>query len=312
MYKLAEENSALIAGLSPTVSVSLTAKNGNDSIDTTGTGVSEDYFRIKNYEVSEGRFIQYADIASRLNVCVVGNYVAQELYGSRALGQEIKLNGNVFTIVGIMTEEDDSTEGSTDDVLFIPYSVAARLSGNATISSYSFSAADEDSAAELKTVLENYLYEVFSSDDYYRVMSMSEMLDTMTDVMGKLMLGLSAIAAISLLVGGIGIMNIMLVSVTERTREIGIRKSLGAKRKDIMRQFIIEAGTTSSIGGIVGIILGIFFAKIAASLMDFSASASIAAIAIAFFVSLSIGVIFGYLPASKAAKLNPIDALRYE
>jgi putative ABC transport system permease protein len=162
------------------------------------------------------------------------------------------------------------------------------------------------------TIIKNMLYDVFDDEDAYRVFSASEMIDTINEMNASIALVLVGIVGISLVAGGIGIMNIMLVSVTERTREIGIRKSLGAKRKDIMRQFIIEAATTSSAGGIIGIIVGIAAAYAAGIVMDMTVAPSWNAVAIAFSVSVAIGMIFGYFPANKAAKMNPIDALRYE
>ena len=179
---------------------------------------------------------------------------------------------------------------------------------------------DENYIDESVAALEAALYAVFASDDYYTVTSMSEMLETMTSMINLLVGVLAGIAAISLVVGGIGIMNIMLVSVTERTREIGIRKSLGAKGRDIRSQFIIEAGTTSAIGGVIGIILGVVLANVFTALVGvvmagaegFSAVPSAGGIAVSFGVSVGIGILFGYLPANKAAKLNPIDALRYD
>ena len=179
---------------------------------------------------------------------------------------------------------------------------------------------NEDYVNESVAALEAALYEVFESDSYYTVTSMAEMLDTMTSMINILVGVLAGIAAISLVVGGIGIMNIMLVSVTERTREIGIRKSLGAKGRDIRSQFIIEAGTTSAIGGVIGIILGVVLANVFTALVGvvmagaegFSAVPSAGGIAVSFGVSVGIGILFGYLPANKAAKLNPIDALRYD
>ena len=210
------------------------------------------------------------------------------------------------------------------DIIYLPYTTALRLSGSADASMYMFTSTSKDTAATAKGIIENRLYKTFQSSDYYFVMTSAEMMDAMNAMMGTMMAVLVAIAAISLLVGGIGIMNIMLVSVTERTREIGIRKSLGAKRKDIRGQFIIEAGTTSAIGGVLGILVGIGLASLAGSLIGgmmtssmgggstFSAVPNLSSVAVAFGVSVGIGILFGYLPAKKAAALNPIDALRYE
>ena len=216
----------------------------------------------------------------------------------------------------------DNTEGSGDDVIFLPFGNALRASASPSVNLYLFTSTNKDSSAAAKGVIENRLFKTFQSSDYYMVMSSAEMMDAMNTMMDTMMVVLVAIAAISLLVGGIGIMNIMLVSVTERTREIGIRKSLGGKRRDIRSQFIIEAGTTSAIGGVLGIGLGVLMAQAAGVLVrglmssngggSFNAVPTVGAIAIAFGVSVAIGIAFGYLPANKAAKLNPIDALRYD
>ena len=188
-----------------------------------------------------------------------------------------------------------------------------------------FSCTGQDSANAGKALIENKLYSIYQTTDAYYVMTSAEQIQSLNMMVSVLMMVLVAIAAISLLVGGIGIMNIMLVSVSERTREIGIRKSLGAKRKDIRLQFIIEAGTTSALGGLIGIVLGMTVAFVAGVVLSgmmtsmmggsgatFQAVPTPGAIAIAFGVSVGIGVLFGYLPANKAAKMNPIDALRYE
>lgn len=311
MYALVEESESL-AAVSPSVSADVTLKIGSKSHSTAATGAGEDYDSIRNLTVEEGRFLQYIDIARRQKVCVVGTYIQDEFYSGSALGQSVKVNGEPYTIVGVLEEQSDSSEGSSDDCVIIPYTNAMKLTWNGTISSYSFSAADADSSSDAKTAIENRLYETFGSSDYYRVNSMAEMVETMSEMTGMIVTVLSVIAAISLLVGGIGIMNIMLVSVTERTREIGIRKSLGAKKKDIMSQFVIEAATTSSVGGVLGTLFGVALAYLAGNLLGMAAKPTLSAILIATLVSLAIGVLFGFLPANKAANLNPIDALRYD
>ena len=260
------------------------------------------------------------DMTGRKKACVVGQYLNQYYYGGAAVGQTLKVGGTTFTIVGVMAAEaSELEEGGTDDCVFVPYSTAARLSFTGTVSSYTITVQDTDQIAEAKTTLESALYAIFEDDDAYTVGSMAEMVEEMNSMVNMVIYILAGIAAISLVVGGIGIMNIMLVSVTERTREIGIRKALGARESAIMRQFVIEAATTSSLGGVLGIALGFGLSAAAtvviANVMPdtpITVSPSIAAVLIAFGVSAGIGIAFGYLPAKKAAVLNPIDALRYD
>ena len=237
------------------------------------------------------------------------------------MGQTITVGGVPFTVIGVLRQVGDNTEGSGDDILYLPYTSALRLNNTAQASVYMFTSTSRDTASVAKGLIEERLYQTYQDDTAYYVMTSAEMMDIMNTMTNTLMIVLVAIAAISLLVGGIGIMNIMLVSVTERTREIGIRKSLGAKRKAIRTQFIIEAGTTSAIGGVLGILVGVGLASVVGTLVSstmdtggvpFTAVPTPTSVAVAFGVSVGIGVLFGYLPANKAAALNPIDALRYE
>ena len=318
MYDIVEENSDYLDLCSPTVTMLGLAKVGSETLDsTTVQGVSEDYLDIAGVEVSSGRGLQYSDMATRAKVCVIGAYIDRAYFGGSAVGQTMRIYGTTFTIVGVLAQQDeDLEEGGSDDCIYLPYTTASRISGE--VSSYVITMKDENYIDQSVAALENALYEVFSSDDYYTVTSMAEMVETMTSMINILVGVLAGIAAISLVVGGIGIMNIMLVSVTERTREIGIRKSLGAKERYIMQQFVIEAASTSALGGVTGILLGdllsVAASVVATRLMgeSLSVSPTLAAVAAAFGISVGIGILFGYLPAKKAAVLNPIDALHYD
>lgn len=317
MFDWADQNPELFSQVSPNVTLSGTVKtssSGDDSIMTSCKGVSENYIDMKDMTVAFGRFLQYIDCEREMKTCVIGTYQALYFFNSAsgALNQELKINGVPYKIVGVLEETEDSTQSSGDDVIYIPYTTAMKASGSTVVSSYTVMATSEDTVTPAVNSIKTLLNDKIGDSDYYTVTSMLSMIDTMTDIMNKMSMVLVAIAAISLLVGGIGIMNIMLVSVTERTREIGIRKSLGAKHKHIMTQFVMEAATVSCLGGIIGIILGSTLAILAGKLLGMSTNPSIGAIGVAFGVSVAIGIAFGFLPARKAAQLNPIDALRYD
>ena len=330
MYELVDKYPQYISGVTPYVSAQLAVRQGSEDFERTSIyGVGETFLNERGATMSgqnlgKGRFISYIDAARYQNVCVIGAYLEEEAFQGDALGKQLSIGGEHFTVIGVLEKNSDMSEGSGDDIIYLPYTTALRLSGSADASMYMFTSTSKDTAATAKGIIENRLYKTFQSSDYYFVMTSAEMMDAMNAMMGTMMAVLVAIAAISLLVGGIGIMNIMLVSVTERTREIGIRTALGAKRKDIRGQFIIEAGTTSAIGGVLGILVGIGLASLAGSLIGgmmtssmgggstFSAVPNLSSVAVAFGVSVGIGILFGYLPAKKAAALNPIDALRYE
>ncbi len=334
MYDLVEANPDVLTGVSPYVSFQATLRHGDQKFDQTQLyGVSEVMFNSDTQstmdggqKLTQGRFLSYLDVARRQNVCVIGAYLAQEAFGGgeQALGQTLSINGTSYTVIGVLDRLNTTTEmaaGGSDDQIYIPYENALHR----YVSLYIFTSTSGETAAEAKAVIDGMLYERFQGDEYaYYTTTMEEQANLINAMMGVVMGVLVAIAAISLLVGGIGIMNIMLVSVTERTREIGIRKSLGAKRRDIRQQFVIEAGTTSAIGGLLGIGLGCLVAMGVGSLIGsmltaqmgggatFSATPTFGSVAISFGVSVGIGILFGYLPANKAAKLNPIDALRYD
>ena len=324
VYAIGTKNPDLIRSISPQIDFS----NNTPKVGTTTyrysnvAGVDENFTSMKNYTVAQGRGLQYMDMKDNKQVCVIGDYLNRVAYGGRGVGQTIKLGPYKFRIVGVLNAKVNNTsmqQGSDDDCIYLPYTIAMRLSNTAMASSYIAIMSDESKANEAKAAVEAYLTDLFKSDSAFYVYSASEWLEEMNNMINMVIVILTGIASISLLVGGIGIMNIMLVSVTERTREIGIRKALGAKERVILSQFVVEAATTSALGGVLGIVLGYIVSMAAnhilpmiSSDIDVTVSPSFNSIAVAFGISVFIGVLFGYLPAKRAARLNPIEALRYD
>ena len=324
VYAIGTKNPDLIRSISPQIDFSSnTPKVGTTTYRySTVAGVDENFTSMKNYTVAQGRGLQYMDMKDNKQVCVIGDYLNRVAYGGRGVGQTIKLGAYKFRIVGVLNAKVNNTsmqQGSDDDCIYLPYTIAMRLSNTAMASSYIAIMSDESKANEAKAVVEASLTDLFKSDSAFYVYSASEWLEEMNNMINMVIVILTGIASISLLVGGIGIMNIMLVSVTERTREIGIRKALGAKERVILSQFVVEAATTSALGGVLGIVLGYIVSMAAnhvlpmiSSDIDVTVSPSFNSIAVAFGISVFIGVLFGYLPAKRAARLNPIEALRYD
>jgi putative ABC transport system permease protein len=317
MYEFYEKNQDLFSQMTPKISITGTIKNGTETLtDTTVTGVSEQYLEMKDQTLESGRFLQFSDILSRQKVVVAGYYVAWDLFGGvdKAIGETLKIDGVSYKIVGVISRqnEDELEAGGSDDVLYLPYSSAVRQTNSANVNSYVFSTTDTDHTTQAKNAINSFLMGIFKDQDLFRVSAMSELLDSLNSIMSMMSMMLGGIASISLLVAGVGVMNIMLVSVTERTREIGIRKALGAQKRNIMQQFVIEAAVTSSLGGVIGIVVGSIATTIISSFMGLNATPTPGAVLISFSVSVGIGLVFGYMPANRAAKLNPIDALRSE
>lgn len=308
-----EENADLIHAVAPQVTSTLTVKYGKNTVDTTVRGTTYDYSKISNQDVAEGRYILDLDNDFRQKVAVIGTRIKTELFGEEeAVGKTIKMSNQIYTVVGVLQELDGGNESGKDDQIIIPVASAKRLFRNNTIRNYSLLATSAEKVDPAMTIMTEFLTGIYGSEEMFRVNNSAQMLDTLDSITGVLMAVLGGIAAISLVVGGIGIMNIMLVSVTERTREIGIRKAIGAKRKNILTQFLIEALIITGMGGLIGLLLGSAAIWVIGKTGMVPSVYSPAWMTIAFFISLSIGIVFGMFPANKAAKLNPITALRHE
>lgn len=311
LEKLAN-SSAYINSISPYTMTSAIVKAEGKSKSTGIIGTNEDYLEIEGQKLKSGRFITRLDLENSDKVAVIGAAVEKKFFeGVDPLGKTIKVKGVNFTIVGTLESVMNAAEGTKDDYVFIPVNVAQRTLKIKNITMFIAEASSQDTVDLAKQKIDDYLYSVYKDKDDYILFTQESILSMLGDVSSIMMLILGSIATISLVVGGIGIMNIMLVSVTERTREIGIRKAIGAKKKDILVQFLIEALMLTGIGGIIGIILGLITIKYGiGSISLITPVYSLSWTLAAFLISLTIGVVFGIFPAYKAAKLNPIDALR--
>ncbi len=293
---------------------------GNFNIQTTIIGTDTGYQEVNNYNLALGQFINEGDLDASRNIIVLGSGLAEELFGNNnPLGEKIKLfyqrRDYLFMVIGVMEEKGAGLTGNLNDQAYIPITTFMKKLSNSRFVSYYMAQAksgDEASAAvgEIEYFLIKYLED--EEQEKFNLFSQDQILDTISSVTAALSLMLGGIAAISLLVGGIGIMNIMLVSVTERTREIGIRKALGAKNKNIMSQFLIEALSLSGMGGLIGIAFGWLGAYAIAQAGKWPLVVSPISILLVFSFALIIGLFFGLYPAMKAAKMDPVDALRYE
>ncbi len=312
--KFSEENSADILAVAPQSNSTATVKYGINNRETNVLGTSQDYQIIKSVGAQQGRFLSQNDLDSMQKVAVVGTAVVNDIFeGKNPLGEKIKINGQLFTVVGVLEEKDDSQDDGADDIVIIPVTVAQRLFSSGAIRNFAIQAASPDTVESAMTKLNEFLTKTYKNSDAFRVFNQAEMLSNLDSMTGTMTAVLAGIAAISLVVGGIGIMNIMLVSVTERTREIGIRKAIGAKKRNIMVQFLIEAIILTGFGGVLGVTIGLSIIHFIIGGFELVPEVySIPWIMISFGISLGVGVTFGLFPAYKAASLNPIEALRAE
>jgi putative ABC transport system permease protein len=308
-----------VSAVAPIASQSVTAVYGNENWSTSVTGTYNQWFTIQNWALAAGRTFTESEQRGGTAVCIVGETVKDRLFGRQdPLGRTIRVGDVACEVIGVLRKKGQSAVGTDqDDVVVMPLrTVQRRITGNQDIrliqASVREGASNERAQREITAVLRERRHIPAGEEDDFRVDDMSQIGEMLTGTTKLLTALLSAVAAVSLLVGGIGIMNIMLVSVTERTREIGIRLAVGAMARDVLTQFLVESVVLSSLGGLIGIVLALTASYVLASMMGIPFIAGPTIIVIAFLFSGAVGMIFGYFPARKAARLNPIDALRHE
>ncbi len=314
-----------VTAIAPSYQSSYIVKSGDQSLQVGVTGVTPDYQTVRTYQVADGRFITDGDNKSQAMVAVLGSQTATDLFGSLSpVGKAIAINGIKFDVIGVLVSKGSTGFASADDAIFIPldtgydklYGSSANYNGKKTINNIIVSVKSPNLmntvSAEIQFLLRRS-HNLAATDQLdFNVLNQTDLLNTLSTVTQTLTIFLGAIAGISLLVGGIGIMNIMLVSVTERTREIGLRKAVGATRNQILLQFLIETVTLSLLGGIIGILLGVGIAKVFSVTGLIASVVTVGSILLAFIFALMIGLFFGLYPAFRAANLHPMEALRYE
>ncbi|MFA4936824.1 MAG: ABC transporter permease [Patescibacteria group bacterium] len=309
----------LVKAVAPEVSgrYQITAKGTNTN--TTVTGTTESYLDIRNIQIDQGDFITEQNIKSVNKVAVLGSTTRDDLFGenTEVVGQTIRIKGIEFKVVGVTATKGGTGFGSQDDMVYIPLSSAQRfLSGSQYLNTLNVQAVDQNSMTLAQEQITSLLLARHNITDPqnadFSIMNQADLASSASSITQTLTMLLAAIAGISLIVGGIGIMNMMLTTVTERTKEIGLRKAIGAKKADINKQFLTEAITLTFTGGVVGIILGWLISLVIQNLAGIATTVSLQSILLAFGVATVIGVVFGYYPARRAANLNPIEALRYE
>ena len=314
------EKSQYLAAVSPTVNSSGQLINGSYNWPTSIQGGNTDFFEIRKYTIKSGiPFTEY-DVRTAAKVCIVGQTVIDNLFpdGESPIGKSIRFKNIPLKIIGVLESKGQNSMGQDqDDVVIAPYTtVQKRILAITHVNGIVASAESEQvadlAAAEVQTILREQHKLKAGTENDFRVHTMQEILDTMGSVTGMLTLLLAAVASISLVVGGIGIMNIMYVTVTERTKEIGLRMSIGAQNQDILMQFLAESTILSLIGGLIGIVFGLILSYAASSLLTWPFIVSTTAVVISFLVCAATGIFFGWYPAKKASNLDPITALRYE
>jgi putative ABC transport system permease protein len=308
-----------IKNLAPTASTNTTVVFGNQNWPTSIMGAEEAYFEVRGYKIELGREFADTELSAGTPVCIVGKTVRENLFGqTNPIGQRIRIKQVSCLVIGVLAPKGQAAMGGDqDDVVLMPLSaVQRRLAGNQNIGSIYLQSEDAQTTASVQAAVEDLLRERRRIQpgalDDFSVRNMQEIADTMSSVTASLTGLLGGIAAVSLLVGGIGIMNIMLVSVTERTREVGTRLAIGALAREVLMQFLVEAVVLSMLGGLLGILFGLGLSYAATKGLSLPFSVSPEVVFGAFAFSAAVGVIFGFLPARKAARLNPIEALRHE
>jgi len=313
------KNISSVGAVAPVSSQSIKAIFGNQNWSTQVTGSDNKYFRVTNRSVRSGRQFSDSELRSGAAVCILGETVRKKLFGRQeVLGERIRLQKLSCEVIGLLEEKGQSTMGmDQDDIVVIPLSAyQRRISGNQDVGLIQVSVKEGASTEKVQLEIERLMRERRhlspSDDDNFHVMDMKEIVKMLTGTTRLLTALLSAVAAVSLLVGGIGIMNIMLVSVTERTREIGIRLAIGALEREVLMQFLVEAVVLSSFGGLIGVVLALTASIWLSGILRVPFVFNAGIVVIAFLFSAAVGVIFGYFPALKAARLDPIEALRHE